>query len=231
MAFRLRENDETIFIKLFKNIPHGDVEKLLPGGKLSMTWFDHARVFAPTATGLAIALYKISKGALFLLFAGFYGVLAFIGLVGGTIGYGLRSFFGYMQAKDRYRLSLTENLYFQNLDNNAGVIFRLLYEAEEQEFGEAALAYYILWQLEGGSAIDTQKLDEQAEALLSARDCGQVDFEVSDALDKLVRWRLASEDDDGCYQALPIDDALTHLDARWDAYFQYPASCDAHETG
>lgn len=232
MAFRLRDSEhDTIYIKLFKNIPHGDVEKLLPGGKLSMTWFDHARVFAPTATGLAIMLYKISKGALLLAFAGVYGLLAFIGLVGGTIGYGLRSFFGYLQAKDKYRLNLTENLYFQNLDNNAGVIFRLLYDAEEQEFCEAALAYFVLWRNKEEASLTMQQLDERAEATLAEYDCGHVDFEVSDAIDKLLRWGLVARNDEGLYQSAPIDEALANLDSAWDGYFHHPASCDTQEPG
>ena len=226
IAFRLRDADDVIFIKLFKNIPHGDVEKLLPGGKLSMTWFDHVRVFAPTLTGLAITIYKISKGALLLAFAGIYGVLAFIGLVGGTIGYGLRSFFGYLRAKDKYRLSLTENLYFQNLDNNAGVIFRLLYDAEEQEFCEAALAYFVLWHVRRNEQLTIDELDQAAELTLTNHNCGHVDFEVSDALDKLLRWGLVREDDTGRYQALPIDEALSRLDAAWDAFFHHPAAVD-----
>ena len=62
-----------------------------------------------------------------------------LGLVGGTIGYGIRSFYGYLNTKNKYQLSLTESLYYQNLDNNAGVFFRLLDEAEEQENCESML--------------------------------------------------------------------------------------------
>ena len=56
----------------------------------------------------------------------------------------MRSFRGYLQTKERYQLSLTESLYYKNLDNNAGVLMRLIDEAEEQENREALLAYYFL---------------------------------------------------------------------------------------
>ena len=36
----------------------------------------------------------------------------------------------------QYQLNLTQSLYYQNIDNNAGALFRLLNEAEEQEFRE-----------------------------------------------------------------------------------------------
>ena len=86
-----------------------------------------------------------------LAFAGLYGILAFLGLVGGTLGYGLKSFLGYLRAKDKYQLHLTRSLYYQNLDNNGGVLFRLLDEVEEQDFREAALAYFLLWRKAGTS--------------------------------------------------------------------------------
>ena len=68
--------------------------------------------------------------------AGIYGILAVVGV---TAGYGVKSFFGYLRTKQKYQLNLTESLYYQNLDNNAGVLCRLLDEAEEQENREAVL--------------------------------------------------------------------------------------------
>ena len=40
--------------------------------------------------------------------------------------------------------ALSDNLYFKNLDNNAGVFYHLIDAAEEEEFKEAVLAYYFL---------------------------------------------------------------------------------------
>jgi hypothetical protein len=37
--------------------------------------------------------------------------------------------------------TLGDNLYFKNLDNNAGVFFHIIAEAEEEEFKEALLGY------------------------------------------------------------------------------------------
>ena len=44
--------------------------------------------------------------------------------------------------KRRYMLNMTQSLYYQNLDNNAGVLLRLLEEGEQQEACEAILAYF-----------------------------------------------------------------------------------------
>ena len=49
---------------------------------------------------------------------------------------------------------------------------------------------------------------------------GELDFEISDALDKLERMQLVTLDGDN-YQALPLTQAKKHLDQRWDSLFDY----------
>lgn len=135
---------EAVYLKLFKNIPKQDVDMLLPGASFKMSLFDHSKVMLPTMSGFILAVVKGFKVALVSLFSGFWGFLIFLGFVGGTAGYGVKSFLGYLRTKDKYQLNLTRSLYYQNLDNNAGVLFRLLHEAEEQELREAILAYALL---------------------------------------------------------------------------------------
>ncbi|MCG8583743.1 MAG: DUF3754 domain-containing protein, partial [Pirellulales bacterium] len=149
------------------------------------------------------------------------GLLAFVGRVGGTVGDGGKAFFGYLRAKDKYQLSLARSLYYQNLDNNAGVLFRLLDEVEEQEFREAILAYFLLWQRAGNEGWTQQRLDGEAENLLATQLGRDVDFEVDDALAKLVRLKLVATQPGGRYTAIPIQEALRRLDEAWDGYFEY----------
>ncbi|MEX0819715.1 MAG: TMEM143 family protein, partial [Pirellulaceae bacterium] len=133
-----------IYLKLFKNIPKQDIDMLLPCTHFQMSWLDHGKVIVPTVSGFLLAVAKGFTAAIGALFTGFWGVLAFLGFVGGTAGYGVKSFLGYLRTKDKYQLNLTRNLYYQNLDNNAGVMFRILDEAEEQECREVILAYALL---------------------------------------------------------------------------------------
>jgi hypothetical protein len=51
----------------------------------------------------------------------------------------------------------------QNRDNNAGVLYHLLNEAEEQESREAALAYYYLWRFPRPEGWSTANLDDHIE--------------------------------------------------------------------
>lgn len=69
-----------------------------------------------------------------------------------AVGIGLGTLAGFLfkqvskskNRKIRFMKALTENLYFKNLDNNAGVFHHLIDAAEEEEFKEAALAYFFL---------------------------------------------------------------------------------------
>jgi hypothetical protein len=215
---------ERVYIKLFKNIPTQDLDMLLPGTQFKMSWLDQGKILLPTLSGIVIAVIKIVKGALLLAFAGFYGILALLGLIGGTIGYGVKSFMGYLRTKDKYQLTLTRSLYFQNLDNNAGVIHRVLDEAEEQEFREAVLAYALLRRRAGDRGWTEQELDEAAEQFLRETLRFQVDFEVADALAKLARLGCATQTSDGRWHAGELAETLMGMDRAWDNFFSYSST-------
>jgi hypothetical protein len=210
-----------VYIKVFKNIPKADLDMLLPGTRFAMSMLDRGKIILPTVTGIAIAVLKILKGALLLAFAGVYGILAVLGLVGGTIGYGVKSFLGYLRTKEKYQLNLTRSLYYQNLDNNAGVICRILDEAEEQELVEAILAYALLHWKARETGWTAEQLDQQAEHYLREITHRTVDFEVHDALDKLTRLGCVEASSEGRWRARPIDVVLNDLDRAWDNYFCY----------
>ncbi|MGE3779888.1 MAG: TMEM143 family protein, partial [Pirellulaceae bacterium] len=206
-----------IYIKLFKNIPKEDVDMMLPGVKARLSLIDSGKILLPTLSGLAMAIYKI---VLALLISTVLGAAGMLVLVGGLVMYLSRSVFGYLNTQNKYQLDLTRSLYFQSLDNSSGVLLRLTDEAEEQEFSEAVLAYFLLWQDGGEQGLPADEVDRLAEAFLGAV-CGYgVDFEVDDALRKLQRLGLAVPAAEGVWRAVSIRDALRALDRAWDDYFQ-----------
>jgi hypothetical protein len=204
-------DNEDVHIKLFKDIPQLDLEMLLPGSNVRMSLFDRARIMLPTLSGISVAIWKILAVATFPL----YTSLAFLGLVGGTVGYGVRSLFGYLNTKQKYQLNLTESLYYQNLDNNAGVIHRLIDEAEEQENREVLLAYFFLWRKAPPEGWSAARLDAEIETFLHAHACRPVDFEIHDALAKLARFALAEALPNDVWKAAGVDGALAALERRW----------------
>ncbi len=218
IIFRLRPGQKysklldtrDVYLKLFKDIPKLDLDMLLPGSEVKMSLFDRARVMLPTLSGIAIALYKIVWVATVALGS----TLAFLGLIGGTVGYGVRSLYGYLNTKQKYQLNLTQSLYYQNIDNNAGVIHRLLDEAAEQESREVMLAYFFLWQDATPEGLTAAELDKLVEAWLLTEAEQAVDFEIDDAIDKLERLQIARQNGDR-WRALPIDQALAALANHW----------------
>jgi hypothetical protein len=221
VIFRLRPDHDLsknlatqeVFIKLFKDIPKVDLDMLLPGTQVRLSLLDRVRITLPTLSGISVIIWKI----LVFATAPLYTSLAFLGLVGGTVGYGVRSLYGYLNTKQKYQLNLTQSLYYQNLDNNAGVIHRLLDEAEEQENREAMLAYFYLWRYAPARGWSREQLDQRIESFLRAEVAQEIDFEVGDALEKLERLELVEACPGDAWKAVPIDRALGALARRWAA--------------
>ncbi|MFT7640292.1 MAG: hypothetical protein ACI9G1_002033 [Pirellulaceae bacterium] len=228
VVFRLRDhprldpeaNTNAVYLKLFKNIPQMDIEMLLPGSRVKMTWLDQGKILVPTISGIAFTLFKLVKLLSVGLFLGLTNVLAFLGLVGGTLGYAVKSFFSYVSTRDKYRLNLTRSLYYQNLDNNAGVLFRVLNDAQEQELRELLLGYYVLWKHADDAGMSEGAIDKCAERLVKRWLEVDVDFEVGDAVQKLRALGLAE-----CigkrWRVVDAGEAKRRLDQRWDALYLY----------
>jgi hypothetical protein len=126
-------------------------------------------------------------------------------------GYSYKSYVSYSSKKTAYTLRLTRSLYYQVIDSNAGVFFRLLDEAEEQEVREALLAYYYLWKFADGRALTPEALDDAVEEDIEKRLGIKIDFEVLDALGKLEALKLVIRENDA-FRALPMHEALTAVE-------------------
>jgi hypothetical protein len=230
----------SVFLKVFKDIPKPDMEMLLPGAQIKMTFLDWALIVLPLLTGFGLLGWKF--GTDILHHFGALGTAALVtipplllyGIVTGTVGYGYRSYHGYQTTRQKYSLNLAQSLYYQNLDNNAGVLFRLIDEAEEQEFREALLAYFFLWRHAGRDGWTMEHLDDSIEEYLENKEWkGRklnilVDFEIDDAMAKLERMRVVEKlavreggQEVVRYRAQPLAKALEMVDWTWDNYFKY----------
>ncbi|MBW3597079.1 MAG: DUF3754 domain-containing protein [Planctomycetes bacterium] len=225
-------HDDAVYVKFFKNIHKQDLEMLLPGTQVKMTLLDRTKIAFPTISGLGVSAYKATKlgllakllkgGVVAAVAGGFWGVVGVVVAVCVLAGYALKSFFTYLTTKDKYHLSLTRSLYFQNLDNNAGVLFRLTDDAEEQECREAILAWFLLWRRGGEEGWSEEELDREAEAFLRNHAKLVVDFEHRDAIHNLRRLGLAEQTPQGKLLAPSPAECLRRLDYAWDHYFQHP---------
>ncbi|HEV3257062.1 MAG TPA: DUF3754 domain-containing protein [Gemmataceae bacterium] len=213
---------ESVYFQLFKNIPKRELSTLLPGARARITAFDRGKISFSLLSGLALTAWRILQqipetiAGVFLL----DHPAALWGLISGTVGYGAKTYFGYQQTKQHYNLKLTQVLYFQNLDTNAGVLYRVLDEAEEQQWREVVLGYYCLWRQAGEQGWTSCELEEHVEMDLKRRANLQVDFSTRAALAHLEKLNLLDRMGDR-YRAQPLAKALLLLDWTWDNYFKH----------
>ncbi|NBO91718.1 MAG: DUF3754 domain-containing protein [Planctomycetia bacterium] len=228
---RIPETIDTddIFLKMFKDIPRQDLEMVLPGTSLQMPWHQQLKLGGSLIGTFGWGIYSLftkltlaitallTTATTFAISAAEFALFTPLGIL---LGYGYKQWHGYQITKQQYAKMLVESLYYQNLDNNSGVLTRLLDEAEEQECRETILAYYYLWKYAPPEGWDGKQLDEYIELELQGKLKIKVDFEVGDALEKLEKLHLVGKVGDR-YRAEPLDRALERLDERWDNYFAY----------
>ncbi|MEI8705766.1 TMEM143 family protein [Pseudoalteromonas sp. B62] len=220
-------------VKLFQNVPKADLEMLFPNSEVRMRPIDKAIIGSSALVGGAVVLItKLGASivlllALFAFWGGFRSEAVemtqqhFITFAIGMGVFGSFIFKEWSKFKNRkikFMKALSDNLYFKNLDNNAGVFHTLIDAAEEEDIKEALLAYTFLLKSESG--LTAQTLDEQIEHWFKSKYQCDLDFEISDALEKLVRMRLVTCTSD-VYSAINLEHAKAILDERWDNLFQY----------
>ena len=221
-----------VLLKYFRNIASADLNALYPNVKIVMSLFDKLFFSVPAlAGGVPILLKLASTITVLFLVAGFYlgvagavqddqmksALAALSGLV-ALGGFLMQQWVKYQRQSLKYQKELTDNVYFRNINNNAGIFDYIIGAAEEQECKEAFLAYYFLST--SPTPLTEDELDQRIEKWLSDKFSIDIDFEVDDALAKLDRLELLRRDGDRLSVPPPAD-ALVRLDYHWDNYFQY----------
>ena len=237
----------TMIVKLFKNIPKWDLEMLFPNAQVRMKLKDKLLMGGVAVGGGISVMLKASAGLiamasiLWLMARSVItrggempglGPVEISGMVGGmtalaAIGAFLfKQWSSYKNRKIKFMKMLGDNLYFKNLDNNAGVFYHIIADAEEEEFKEALLGYSFLLKAEAG--LSARALDDAIEAWFKEVYGVPIDFEIEDALGKLERLQLCKitgKDDTGAplWTAVALPEACERLDRRWDNFFQVHA--------
>jgi hypothetical protein len=142
-----------------------------------------------------------------------------------SLGAGLLAVGGYLwrqvtkwkNRKILFMKALSENLYFRNLDNDAGVFHHLLDAAEEAEAKEAVLAYHFIRT--APAAPTPAELDRRIEDWFVQRWDARFDFEIEDGLRKLRELGLVSTDEQGRLTAVSLAEARHRMDQIWDGLF------------
>jgi len=197
------KTNERIYLKLFKDIPQADLEMLFPNTKVKITLQDKIKIGVTggggTAGGIFTFITKLSAAIDPLSF------LIALGAFGGVLWRQIKTIFTH---QTRYMAALAKNLYFYNLDNNAGVLSYMIDMAEAEESKEALLAYLFLSASD--RVLKRKELDEKIEAYMLEKYKIPMDFEVDDGIKKLLELGIVSESEEGLH-VKSIDDAIPDL--------------------
>ncbi len=189
---------ELVHCRMFKNIPHSDVDMLLPGS-IRISWLDQGKIGIPTLWGFSVMVTRLVRNvwlvAILTALKIFSAAWIYIAVVVAAMFYGVKLFFSYRHARNRHLLQVTQSLYGQTLANNKGVLLRLRDEAEQQNLTEAMLVLFVLMDRKSrGEPLlfleQSTVLDQECESLLERLGLGKIDFDISSTLRFLSEERF-----------------------------------------
>ena len=207
---------DLIYMKLFKNMPRADVEMIFPNTRVKFRLFDKIKLGVTSGGAVGMGLF----GTLSKLLA--TGVAAFNPIALATALFALggvvfRQVMGFFNTRQRYMVVMAQNLYFHALADNRGCMITLADRAAEEDVKEEILLYSVLAK-EVVRRDDLKAVDEAVEQYL----CGvfgiNVDFDLDDALERLLADGVVTEEYDGTLRALGPAEAAQHIDEKWDRF-------------
>jgi hypothetical protein len=205
--------ENNIYMKLFKNIPRSDLEMVFPNTQVRFRLFDKLWLGATASGGLGLGAVG-AAGKIALLAT---NPLAAMGAVVGLGGVAFRQATNFMNQKQRYMVVMAQNLYFHAMADNRGVMLKLAARAAEEDVKEEMLLYSVLAK-ERARRQDLPDIDVAIEQYLSASFGVTVDFDIPDALQRLIADGIVTERSDGTLSTLPPREAALHIDTMWDRF-------------
>jgi len=143
--------------------------------------------------------------------------VALAGAVAGLGSIAFRQGMNFINQKQRYMVVMAQNLYFHAMADNRGVLIKLAERAAEEDVKEEILLYSVLAK-ERAKRSDLPQIDRAIESYLYSTFGIRVDFDLPDALERLVEEGIVHEDEDGTLLTLPPAEAAELLDAKWDRF-------------
>jgi hypothetical protein len=220
----------SVLLKYFRNIACGDLYALFPNARVVMSNFDKAFLGVPAiAGGIPILLKLYATISVLFLVAGIYlggsgsvadadmktALAALMGIV-ALGGFAVRQWLKYQHKTLKYHMELTENFYFRNVNNNAGIFDYLIATAEDQESKEAVLAYHFIRKAE--VAPTANEVAGRVETWLAKNFAVNVDFKIADALNTLNRLGLVRREGERLFVPR-LKPAIVQLHQVWNNFF------------
>ena len=219
----------SVLIKFFRNVAASDLNSLFPNVQVVLSLRDKLLLSGPAlAGGVPILLKLASTITILFLVIGFYfglsanlkdeeiaGALAALSGLVGLGGFIARQWLRYQAQSLKYQKELTENVYFRNVSNNAGIFDAMIAAAEDQECKEAILTVYFL--LAAGGPREASAIKTDIETWLARTFSIEVAFKIEDTLARLERLGLAQVEAQR-WSGLPVEQALAALERAWSGF-------------
>jgi hypothetical protein len=205
--------EENLYMKLFKNIPRSDLEMVFPNTQVRFRFFDKLWLGATAGGGLGLGAVG-AAGKIALLAT---NPVAALGALVGLGGVVFRHVNNFMNQKQRYMVVMAQNLYFHAMADNRGVMLKLAARAADEDVKEEMLLYSVLAK-ERARRQDIPDIDTAIEQYLASSFGVSVDFDIPDALSRLMADGLVTEQPDGTLLTMPPAEAALHIDRKWDLF-------------
>jgi|LNFM01.1.fsa_nt_gb hypothetical protein len=203
---------EFVYIKLFKNIPRTDLEMCFPNTKIRFRLFDKIKLGVTAGGGLGMGvagtLSKIAVAS---------NPIALAGAVAGLGGIAVRQGVNFMNQRNKYMVTMAQNLYSHALADNRGVMTLLAERAAEEDVKEDVLLYSLLAK-ERVHLSQLGEADAAIERYLSSTFGIETNFDLDDALERLKGDGLVSVTADGMIETLAPSAAAGRIDQLWDRF-------------
>ncbi|MEQ8824941.1 MAG: TMEM143 family protein [Filomicrobium sp.] len=213
-----------IYMKLFKNIPRSDVEMIFPNTVVKYRLLDKIKLGGGSAVGVGSSIVVAAGKA----GAALTNPIAAVMVVGGLGAAVFRQAMNFVNTKQRYMVIMAQNLYFHSLADNRGVMIILTDRAAEEDVKEEMLLYSVLAK-ERANRRDLKNIDIAIEQYLKTSFGIDVDFDLDDALERLLADGVVTEDANGDLHTLAPEAASKHIDDMWDILLDNLPDYDPHE--
>jgi Protein of unknown function (DUF3754) len=201
-----------VYMKLFKNMPRSDLEMVFPNTRVRFRLFDKLKLGVTTGGSVGMGLFgAVGKIAVAT------NPVALAGAMVGLGGIALRQAMNFINQKNRYMVTMSQNLYFHAMADNRGVLSMLADRAAEEDVKEEMLLYTVLAK-EVVRRFELDQVDAAIESYMQATFGVEVNFDIQDALDRLIADGLVTQHPDGTLQTLSPEAAAGHIDVLWDRY-------------
>ena len=221
----------SVLLKYFRNIACGDLYALFPNARVVMSTFDKAFLGVPAIVGGIPILLKLyaTISVLFVVIGVYLGgsgsvanaemktaLAALMGIV-ALGGFGIHRWLKYQRRTLKYHMELSDNIYFRNVNNNAGIFDYLIAIAEDQECKQAVLAYHFIGK--AAKAPTAAEVAIHIETWLAKHFGVDVDFEIAEALETLDRVGLVRREGERLFVPL-LEAEIPHMHQVWNNFFK-----------